>query len=356
VVIFEGSHNPCVPPGGGAIHPPATQDEVTLKTSGATVTVTELASGKRRVAVRAAQPGLHVSRATCETAYPVELIQKILDSQGPGWLCDEIEREESPDYVGNTLHWALLSYLDEARFRGARILDFGCGCGASTALLGRMFPDAEVVGIDLMERNLAVARARAVLYGNHVTFLCSPAPGRLPEGIGTFDFVSLTGVYEHLLPAERATLMPQLWALLKPGGVLFLHKTPHRYFPIEAHTTRLPLINYLPDRLALACVRTFARRFGDRPDWPTMLRKGIRGGSVAEIVRMLGTPVGAVTVLRPERIGVRDSIDLWYRSAATTREGTQKRMIHAFCRVLKAVTGIELPPYLAIALEKTGGP
>ena len=38
-----------------------------------------------------------------------------------------------------------------------------------------------------------------------------------------------------------------IWAHLKSGGVLFLNQTPHRYFPVEHHTTNLPMINYFPD-------------------------------------------------------------------------------------------------------------
>lgn len=58
---------------------------------------------------------------------------------------------------------------------------------------------------------IEIARARAQHYGlGNVEALQSPDPERLPEGIGEFDFVNLGAVYEHLLPAERRRLLPQL--------------------------------------------------------------------------------------------------------------------------------------------------
>src|SRR5688572_32947475 len=61
-----------------------------------------------------------------ETAYPRWLIDRIVQVKGPGWVCDEIARDESPEYTAAALKWALLSYLGAEGFDGARILDFGC--------------------------------------------------------------------------------------------------------------------------------------------------------------------------------------------------------------------------------------
>ena len=70
-----------------------------------------------------------------------------------------------------------------------------------------------------------------------------------------FDVIQLNAVFEHLVPQERKKLMPDLWQRLRLGGYLVLTETPWRWFPIETHTTGLPFVNYMPDRLALAAVR-----------------------------------------------------------------------------------------------------
>ena len=105
----------------------------------------------------------------------------------------------------------------------------------------------------------------------------------MPDGIGNFDFVILSAVYEHLLPTERNMIVPLIYSLIKPEGILFSNQTPFRYFFIETHTTSLPFINYLPDRLTHFIARSFCNRVNKNETWETLLRRGIRGGTVKEI-------------------------------------------------------------------------
>lgn len=178
---------------------------ITLQHPDALVNVDELPNRKRQIAVHLSHPSTFMQHPSCETSYPVELIDLILRVKGPGFLCDEIMRDEHPLYVRMHLEKAILGYADESRFAHKRILDFGCGSGASSMILSSLFPTAEIVGIDLMGDLLSIAKARAQHYGfNNVTFLQSPSGAELPEGIGIFDFVVLSAVYEHLLPDERS--------------------------------------------------------------------------------------------------------------------------------------------------------
>ena len=48
---------------------------------------------------------------------------------------------------------------------GERVLDVGCGCGATTIVAARATAPGPVLGVDLSEPMLAVARERAVLAG-----------------------------------------------------------------------------------------------------------------------------------------------------------------------------------------------
>ena len=45
--------------------------------------------------------------------------------------------------------------------RGARVADIGCGHGASTIIMAERFPESEFVGIDVHDRSIAEARAKA---------------------------------------------------------------------------------------------------------------------------------------------------------------------------------------------------
>ncbi len=306
--------------------------------------VERLADGRHRLEVEPGQ-GCAGAGDSWITAYPAELILEIHATKR-AYVCDEIRREEDPRYVERAIRHEVLGYVDAEAFRGKRILDFGCGAGASTLVMSRLLPSCELVGVELEERLLRLARLRAEHLGKPtLRFFESPSGTALPAGLGTFDYIVLSAVYEHLLPEERRALLPRVWSHLKPGGVLFINQTPHRYSPVELHTTGLPLINYLPDSLALAFAQRFSRRINGDEDWPALLRAGIRGATIAEIVRVLG---GRAVVLAPKS---GDQIDLWH-GKLSRRYAFFKRAIWATLKALKPIAGIHLVPELTLALHK----
>ena len=306
-------------------------------------------NGKRAVFVSGET---FIARREWETAYPIELIEHVLRVKGPVWLNDEIMRDENPSATQSFIRWNILSYADSRDFAGRRLLDFGSGCGASSMVLSRMLPETEIIGVELLSNYVTLARNRAEYHGvsDRVRFVLSPDANKLPAEIGDFHYVVLSGVYEHLLPVERRRLLPLIWSKLSRGGILFVFETPHRWFPIETHTTILPFINYLPDRVAHYCCRHFSRRVEHDVSWTELLRRGIRGGTVREIVSILGEG----DLLRPSWDGTtRDHIDLWYQHIRDRGRASAKHAAVMRClKVLKAVTGITLSPYLGLALKK----
>lgn len=320
------------------------------------VAVTEIGGGRRRVDVTLKRPQFML-HPTWETAYPVELLELILKVKGPAWICDEIMRDEDPSYVQKDLRDDLLGYFDAADFAGKRILDFGCGSGASTMILAREFPTAEIVGVELMEELLAVAKKRLEFYRYpHVALHLSPSGLELPEGLGTFDFVIMSAVFEHLLPAEREVILRKLWALVRPGGALFLNQTPNRAFPIEVHSTLLPFLNYLPDTLTSALAHRFSERILPQDDWEMLLRKGIRGGTENEVMGLLrAAGSGAPELLEPQRNGHRDRIDLWFNTRPPERRSLAFRAGRVGMKAIRAVTGVTLTPNLSLAVRKAQG-
>ncbi len=322
---------------------------IRLEHSEVNVDIVDLAEGKRSISVEPKNALVHVPIRYYETAYPLQLIEQILAVKGP-FVLDEIRREEDPAYVRSSLEETFFLYAKPADFRGGRLLDFGCGCGASTVILARMFPHTRVVGVDLVENfvNLAQARANYYRLDNFEVWL-SPSEKDLPAQIGEFDFVLLSAVYEHLLPGERAPLLQKLWHVLKHGGVLYLNQTPNRYFPLEKHTTGLPLLNYVPDRLALNMARWFSSRVPRDDTWENLLRKGVRGGSEQEI---MGYLPGDARLLRPH--GCADSIDVWY-ALTPGRQRLAKQMMRLVCKGVYRVSEVALVPYhLSLAIKKIG--
>ncbi|MBT8085359.1 MAG: class I SAM-dependent methyltransferase [Woeseia sp.] len=326
-----------------------------LQHDDAQIEITCSGDNRLKIMVNMKDEDVFVPFDTWETEYPVELIEKILNASGPAYLCEYIMREERPDYVENSMRVDVLSYVNAEQLRNMTMLDFGCGCGASTMILSRMFPHTQITGVDLREMNLEVARLRAAHYNltGRTNFRISPDGGSLPDNIGSFDCIFLNAVYEHLLPSERKTVLPLLWKHLKPGGLMFINQTPYRWFPVESHTSGLALINYLPDRLAFFYFRHFSPRYVAGDDWPILLRKGIRGGSIREIRRILRGASHAPVVLEPERSGRKDRVDIWY--AATPKSGhlVMKKSFLYLAKLIYATTGIALLPDLALAIKKS---
>jgi SAM-dependent methyltransferase len=106
---------------------------------------------------------------------------------------------------------------------GVRVLDVGCGNGY---VAGRLLElGCTVVGIDLSERGIAIARERYPA----ARFEVLPADGKLLARLDepAFDFVVATEVIEHLYdPFEFAA---GCYDALSPGGRVILSAPYHGY-------------------------------------------------------------------------------------------------------------------------------
>jgi 2-polyprenyl-3-methyl-5-hydroxy-6-metoxy-1,4-benzoquinol methylase len=326
---------------------------VLLKHPRGEVVVKELPDGRKEIKSSVWDASTFVPSNTWVTGYDIELLRLILDVKGPAWICDEIKRDEDAAYVENVLITDLLAYFDPKEIAGKRILDFGSGSGASSMILARHFPNASIVGVELDGRLVEIAKARMAFYKHsNVSFLVSPNGNELPQNIGKFDFVIMSAVYEHLLPEERKTVMPLVWSAIKPQGFLFLDQTPNRAFPLELHSTLLPLINYMPRSLALIYARAFSNKIDPKDSWEQLLREGIRGATVGEIVANLKSFGAKLELLTPSRNGLTDRIDLFYSKTDLSRHTMIKKSAWGVLKGLRMLTGIELITDLTLALRK----
>lgn len=94
-----------------------------------------------------------------------------------------------------------------ARIRPARVLSFGCSTGEECATIGRYWPEAEVVGVDVNEDSLATARRRVAGARFHHA-------ATLPD-LGGFDLVLALSV----LCRHRDTLDRDDIAAVYPFGM-----------------------------------------------------------------------------------------------------------------------------------------
>jgi len=316
------------------------------------VTMTPLADGRRRVAIETEVPFAWPRPRVWQTRYPPDLVEDLMNVKGPRWVIDEIRRDEDPLYVENDFRHDIFGFVAPGDLAGRTVLDFGCGSGANSAVLTRLAPGCRITGIELRPELVAAAEKRAAFLGLDARYLVSPSAESLPPDLGTFDYILFSAVVEHLLPQERTSLLPLVWERLAPGGILFLNQTPHRWFPVEGHTTGLPLLNYLPAALAWRYARACSR-YGHRDEtWTGMLRSGIRGSTEGEVVAILSRDGGRAVSLTPSRDGIASHLDLWRSAAASRRGRASLSLKYAALKAVRALTGATLVPNITLALRK----
>ncbi len=98
-----------------------------------------------------------------------------------------------------------------------RILEVGCGTGRNTVSYARIYPEAEIHGVDCAPGLLRWAHANAEAQGLGIHFRQMDAAAMdYPDG--SFDLI-VSHILGHEMTAERLPAMiAECWRLLSPGG------------------------------------------------------------------------------------------------------------------------------------------
>jgi ubiquinone/menaquinone biosynthesis C-methylase UbiE len=106
------------------------------------------------------------------------------------------------------------------RGQGLRLLDAGCGTGASTAALLSVAPQAEIVGVDASRGMLEQAQAKS--WPPSVRFVHAPIEAVAENGVvGTFDGILAAYLIRNL--SDPDTQLRAFRNLLAPGATLAVH-------------------------------------------------------------------------------------------------------------------------------------
>ncbi|WP_319433135.1 class I SAM-dependent methyltransferase [Mycobacterium sp. RTGN5] len=105
--------------------------------------------------------------------------------------------------------------------QGIRLLDAGCGTGASTAALLEVAPHAEIIAVDASAGMLAEAAAKP--WPETVRFVHSSIEAITEAGVhGPFDGILAAYLLRNLADADAQLLAFR--QLLRPGGTLAVHE------------------------------------------------------------------------------------------------------------------------------------
>lgn len=95
-----------------------------------------------------------------------------------------------------------------------RILEVGCGEGAVTERLVRLYPDAEILAIDITPSVGRLYRGPM----EHVNFRQTTVQAISSEAPGTFDLVILSDVIHHVPTDRRNAIFDAIKKCIAPGG------------------------------------------------------------------------------------------------------------------------------------------
>ena len=111
-----------------------------------------------------------------------------------------------------------LQWIDRhATISGKQVLDIGCGGGILAESMAQA--GAEVTGIDLSDKALAVARLHLLESGNRVDYQKISAEEFATQAAARFDVVTCMELLEHV--PDPASTVAACAALVKPGGHVF---------------------------------------------------------------------------------------------------------------------------------------
>ncbi|MGQ9659347.1 MAG: bifunctional 2-polyprenyl-6-hydroxyphenol methylase/3-demethylubiquinol 3-O-methyltransferase UbiG [Thermochromatium sp.] len=159
-----------------------------------------------------------------EVAYFERLAHRWWDTEGPFWPLHRLNAFRV-DYIRQQLCLALnRDPKAERPFAGLRLLDLGCGGGILSESMARL--GAEVIGIDVSEKNLQVARLHAQWSELAIDYRLASVE-QLVDGGAQFDVVLNMEVVEHV--EHLPDFLAACTRLVRPGGLMVIssiNRTP----------------------------------------------------------------------------------------------------------------------------------
>lgn len=126
-----------------------------------------------------------------------------------------VSGEDKNFFARSRIDW-LARRLQELSERPRHILDFGCGIGSAAPFLIEAFDPDSIMGVDVSEASLAVARK--MNESSRVSFLSFEEY----QADSRIDLAFCNGVFHHIPVEDRAAAVSYIYRSLRPGGLFAL--------------------------------------------------------------------------------------------------------------------------------------
>jgi 2-polyprenyl-3-methyl-5-hydroxy-6-metoxy-1,4-benzoquinol methylase len=171
------------------------------------------------------------------------LEQNYFSKEPNGYLFTDVGKRDLLDHLTARLGYdrkLTIPWLDSVRhLKDAKVLEIGCGTGASTVALAEQ--GANVTAIDIDEKALSDAKIRCEIYGLSVEFHHLNATEVVPFfSKETFDFIIFWASLEHMTHEERMIAMKKTWDMMPSRGLWCVTETPNRLYFYDSHTSLMP--------------------------------------------------------------------------------------------------------------------
>lgn len=209
-------------------------------------------------------------------------------------------------YIHNLATPYYLKYQKVVDSQNKTILDAGCGSGFKSLALAIANPGAQIVGIDLSEESVKLAKQRLQYHGKQNAEFHVISLEDLPSLGREFDYINCDEVL-YLVPDPSAGLRA-MKAVLKPEGIIRtnLHSSLQRqnYFKAQQVFKKMGLMDENPGEFEIDLVRemmealkddvslkthTWRPEHKDNPEWYMMnyLFQGDKGYTIPEMFAAL---------------------------------------------------------------------
>lgn len=112
--------------------------------------------------------------------------------------------------------------LEEAHIQpGQKVLDFGCGTATLTIMAKLKHPEATIVGLDVDEKILSIARKKIAQLGLDIPINIYSG-FNLPFKYEDFDHIISSFVFHHLSTEQKKEILNQMHRILKSDGMLHI--------------------------------------------------------------------------------------------------------------------------------------